>query len=278
MQISYFPKSCALNSGPVVEAFLHSCRSAGIDVTANSMDADAAVIWSQLWAGRMRPNQQVWQHYRQTNRPVIVLEVGTLKRNHTWRVMLNGLHQPLKYHNNSDRASQFNISVKPWQHHDGSILVVLQRSDSNLWHNMPDVQQWVSQTVSTIRQYTDRPIVVRPHPRQTVNLAGVEIQTPKMIVDTYDDFDLNDGLTNAYAVINHNSTGAVQSVLHGTPTIVSSSSIAAPMAVTDLSQINQLVRPDRTQWINDLAWSEWTVEEIAQGIPLQLLNISKTSI
>jgi hypothetical protein len=30
--------------------------------------------------------------------------------------------------------------------------------------------------------------------------------------------------------------------------------------------------PDRAQWLNDYAYTEWTVEEIAQGTPFSRLT------
>jgi len=30
--------------------------------------------------------------------------------------------------------------------------------------------------------------------------------------------------------------------------------------------------PDRTQWLNDYAWTEFTIQEISQGIPLKRLT------
>jgi hypothetical protein len=30
--------------------------------------------------------------------------------------------------------------------------------------------------------------------------------------------------------------------------------------------------PDRQQWLNDYAWTEFTVEEIASGLPLKRLT------
>jgi hypothetical protein len=64
MKISYFPNQAALNSKPVLSAFIQGCRSLGIETVENSMDADAAVIWSVLFQGRMLPNQRVYEHYR----------------------------------------------------------------------------------------------------------------------------------------------------------------------------------------------------------------------
>jgi hypothetical protein len=256
-----------------MDAFLHSCRARGWSVVANCMHADAAVIWSQLWAGRMRQNQQVWNYYRQQNKPVIVLEVGSIKRNHTWRVMLNGQHRPLAINNDATRANQFGIIAQPWQRNGNKILIALQRSDSNLWAGMPAIERWVSGVILTIQQYTDREIIVRQHPRQSISL-NASMQVPVHIPGTYDEYDFTNALHDVYVVINHNSSSAVQSILNGVPAVVSASSIAAAISQTDVSKIDQLIYADRQQWINDLAWSEWTVDEIAHGLPLQLLNIS----
>jgi hypothetical protein len=38
-----------------------------------------------------------------------------------------------------------------------------------------------------------------------------------------------------------------------------------------LAQIENPLRPDRTQWIEQLAHTEWTIPEIESGLPLQRL-------
>jgi hypothetical protein len=48
----------------------------------------------------------------------------------------------------------------------------------------------------------------------------------------------------------------------------SPASLSAPVGNFDLANIEKPLRPERQQWLNDLAYTEWTVEEIKQGIPL----------
>jgi hypothetical protein len=50
--------------------------------------------------------------------------------------------------------------------------------------------------------------------------------------------------------------------------------LAAPVANLDLAQIENPLRPDRTQWIEQLAHTEWTTAEIESGVPLQRLLLS----
>ena len=62
------------------------------------MDADAALIWSVLWFGQMGKNKEVWDRYRAQGKPVIVIEVGGLIRNETWKLGINGINVTLTLH------------------------------------------------------------------------------------------------------------------------------------------------------------------------------------
>jgi hypothetical protein len=39
-----------------------------------------------------------------------------------------------------------------------------------------------------------------------------------------------------------------------------------------MHDIENPMMPDRTQWLNDYAHTEYTIEEIAQGMPLNFLT------
>ena len=92
--IAYYPEQCALNSKPIMEAFLNSCRAAGITPVENGHDCDAVVIWSILWNGRMSKNKRTYEHYSSLGKPVLVIDVGALEREVTWKIAVN--KKPLK--------------------------------------------------------------------------------------------------------------------------------------------------------------------------------------
>ena len=112
--------------------------------------------------------------------------------------------------------------------------------------------------------------MVRPHPRSQIRekFADAVIELPKKLANTYDEFDIN---YNYHCVINHNSGPSVQSAIYGTPTICDSSSLAFPVS-EKWENLENLQLPDRAEWFLKLAHTEWTVEEIAQGIPLKRLE------
>jgi len=274
MRFGLFNKFGALNSQPVFAAFQAGLDQLGFAHSSHDMSADVAVIWSVLWSGRMRHNQAVWQHFKRLGRPVIVLEVGMLQRGHTWKMGINGTGSAAFYGHGLDlqRPSKLNLQLKPWQQSGDDIVIALQRDDSEQWAGLPPVDKWLKQTVDQLRQVTQRPIVVRSHPRrEVVVLPGCVIDKPLHMSNTYDDFDFDRALSNAWAVVNWNSGPGSQSVMAGIPAFVGASSLAAPVANLDWSQIENPSRPDRSEWLINLSHTEWTCAELATGQPIARL-------
>lgn len=271
MRISVFDRFGALNSGPVWQALRAGCAQQGIQCSSHDLSADVAVIWSVVWAGRMRANREVWQQFRQSDRPVIVAEVGTLDRGRTWKLGLNGTGlASLPKDLSRDRASDLSISVRPWRATGDHVLIGLQRQDSEQWTQAPN--DWLDRTVRQLKNCTDREIVIRPHPRYKGRVpAGCVIQQPRPVPGTYDSFDLVDGLAGAWAVVNWSSGIAITAALHGIPVFVGPDSLALPVGTTDLSRIETPPMPDRERWLRQVGHSEWTLAELATGQPLQAL-------
>ena len=274
MRFGIFDKFGARNSVPVFAALRQGLDALGLAHDSHDLSADVAVIWSVVWAGRMQDNQKVWQHFRSTGRSVIVLEVGMLHRGHTWKMAVNGTGA-YAYHGHGldlDRPRKLNITIAPWQQTGDHVVVCCQRFDSLQWQGQPDMSTWLTVLRDRLRLYTQRPLLLRPHPRQRApKIAGFDIQQPIPIAGTYDNFDFDRGLRNAWAVINHNSGPGVQAILSGIPAFVDASSLAAPVANLDVANIESPAKPDRGAWLIQLCHTEWRPEEIATGWPIERL-------
>ena len=278
MRFSLWTNYGALNSKPVFQAFADSLKSAGHTVVYNDNKSDIDVIWSVLWNGRMANNKLIWESNRKVNKPTIVLEVGGIKRGTTWKVGLNGINRDAYFgpsDNDNTRAEHLGLRLGDWRKSGEYILICGQHDKSLQWRNMPRMSNWFLETYDTIRKHTDRPIVFRPHPRCRLEhiergLRYVVRQEPKHIGGTYDDFDM--GFDNVYCTVSWSSNPGIHSVINGVPAIVGPSSLAYPVAGHNLELINYPQTPDRTQWLNDYAWTEYTVEEIADGLPLKRLT------
>jgi hypothetical protein len=268
-----FTEYGALNSKAVFEAFRQGLQKHNQTVV-NDNDYDVAVIWSVLWRGRMSRNRDIYFKCRSQNKPVVIIEVGSLKRGTTWKISLNHTTNLGFFGNTEDldsnRPKKLNVFLKPEkQNRKDSILIACQHTDSLQWQNMPSTSDWLSQTVNEIRKFSGRPIKIRPHPRNqiAINIPGAELIKPQKIVDSYDDFDFD---FDHHCVINHNSGPAVQSALNGAPVICDRSSLAYPVSIP-MSQIENPIIPDREDWFLKLVHTEWLIEEISAGIPLARL-------
>lgn len=277
MKFSLFTKNSALVSPPIWEAVSKGLKTLGHTIDENNIDCDVPVIWSLLWHGRMSRNKDIWEHFRKQNKNVLVIEVGGIKRNITWKVGLNGINRYANFgptNNDDTRANQLGLNLRPWRQNGDHILLCLQHDKSEQWKDQPALKDYVIKSVQEIRKFSNRKIIVRPHPRcPLLNLPvldNVGYEVPRQINNTYDDFDLN--FSNAWAVISYSSNPGIHAVMNGIPAFVSEQSLAYDVANKNLSTINNPSMPDRQQWLNDYAHTEWTVEEISQGIPFSRLT------
>ena len=276
MRFKIFRQHGALNSPSIFDAFEQGLRATGHDIVDSN--EDVAVIWSVLWNGRMLPNKAIFDESRKNNKPVIIIEVGNLKRNITWRICLNHIHGLGTFGNdedlNIDRPAELGIYLsEPKKERKKQILIATQHSKSLQWEGMPAMDQWVYSVVEKIRQQTDQTIILRPHPRSPMpgiehEFKNVIRQSPNKIVGTYDDFDIQ---YNYHCVINHNSGVPIHAAIAGTPVICDKSSLAYPVSDSIENILNPTL-PDREEWLVRIAHTEWTVEEIAKGIPIMRLQ------
>jgi hypothetical protein len=275
MKVGIFDQYGALNSPPVFAAIRAGLDRLGISHTSMHSGADVAVIWSVLWHGRMRENQRIWNLFRTSGRPVIVAEVGAIQRGLTWKLGLNGTWQGC-YPGavTPGRAAQLRMHTRPWRARGTNVVIAVQRSDSEQWAGQPPTVAWLTETAAALRQHTGRPLIIRPHPRQRIsNIPGCWIQSPQPVPGTYDGFDYDRCLQDAWAVINWNSGPGIQAILSGVPAFVGANSLAAPVANLDLSQIEHPAMPDRESWLEHMAHTEWTIPELETGEPvLRLLT------
>ena len=279
MRFNLHEKFGALNSKPVFDAFHAGANALGYNVVVDGDDG-VDVIWSVLFHGRMGGNRAIWERNASQSKPTIVLEVGGIKRGTTWKVGLNGINRDAFFgdgRNDSRRSNLLNLRLKPWRTDGKYILICGQHDKSLQWQGMPSMSNWLIQTIDEIRKHTDRPIIFRPHPRCPLphiekEFKNVYRQDPQHVRGTYDDFDM--GFDNVHCTISYSSNPGIHSVIEGVPAFVSTHSLAYDVGndIDFLHDIENPVRPDRTQWLNDYAHTEWTIEEISQGIPIKHLT------
>jgi len=277
--VAYFPSQCAQNSRPVMSAVLDCLQASGIQTQENSMTSDAAVIWSVLWAGRMAPNQAVYEHYRSQGKPVIIIEIGALYRGNTWKISVNNINAHGYYGHldnlDWDRPAKLKISLATQFGSKPNIIIAAQH-DRSLQVAGIDMADWVKTTIGILRHNTDRPITIRPHPRCRLTLdnlpPGVSIEAPRKLANTYDSYDMH---FDCHAVVNYNSGPGIQAAIAGVRPVVELTSLAYPVGV-GFADIEQPYEKDRELWLTQICHTEYTVEELQRGTWLKRIRPALT--
>lgn len=169
-------------------------------------------------------------------------------------------------------SRHLNIAVKDYRNTGEHILLLLQRNGGWSMGGF-DVQDWCNQTIAHIRQYSDRPIVIRAHPGDKQALTYLDPNTGRCRIAWNKGVKLSkkanliDDLKNCWAAVNHNSSPVVGAALEGIPVFVTDPvrSQCKDIANVDFSLIENPAMPDRQPWVNRLAMSHWNFAELQSG-------------
>ncbi len=273
MKIKLYRENGALGSEPIFNALEQGFRRLGYTVVHEN--EDIPVIWSVLWFGRMQNNQYVYQQAKKNHKPVMIIEVGALKRGKSWKLSLDNINSYGFFNNNHDlqvnRSEKLGIYLNSLKEkRKDSILLLGQHDKSLQWQGKPPIRDWCQQKINEIRKYSSRPIIIRPHPRchiGSIDGKNLIFEKAKPLHDTYSEFDVD---FNHHCVINHNSGTTVQAAIWGAPVICDPSGLAYPVS-NHIEQIESLELKDRNQWFQEILHTEWLVEELADGYPIKRL-------
>lgn len=158
--------------------------------------------------------------------------------------------------------------LKPWRESGNHIVIFCQRPKGwNMFGN--DQEAWLDKMINKIRKHTDRPIMVRMHPGDGTRFKAIEKLQKKYgsNISISEHANIREALAGAWCTVGYNSTPNVVAAIEGIPGYVEDpkNSWAKDVAFTDLSQIVDPPRPDRTAWATKIANIHWSNEEVRTG-------------
>ena len=159
-----------------------------------------------------------------------------------------------------------NIKIKPAQSRDGYILVGMQR-DGGFSMKALNPLNWLENKIYEIRKYTNREIVVRPHPGKFDMKEFVPFQHKQnvRVIDPTKS-TLLENLQGTHSSVFFNSSASVAAVLEGVPVFVDdASAVTWSVAHHTVSQIESSRAFEREQWLWDLASVHWSDEDAQAG-------------
>lgn len=173
-----------------------------------------------------------------------------LNSRHPTDYMQRRVHGPERFH-------QFGIPIQPWREGGDHIIVAGMSAKAAAAEGFR-AEQWERTAIAKLRQLTNRPIIYRPKPNwdgaRRIDGSRMDCETP-----------LAEALRNCHAVVTHHSNVGVDAVLAGVP-VISADGVATLMGSRRLDDVLNPPMPDgREQWAADLAWTQWTMEEMERG-------------
>lgn len=271
----------------VLMAFAEGARFHGartfVQPNYDVVPAKLAVIlgWpSPLQEGKnIRLRSAVVKEQKRQGRHTMCIDASTFKfhdkEGKYLRYSLNGVFYDTSEYankNSDDRrwmciANDLGLSLDPWKTTGSHVLLLMQRDGGWSMKGLNPIE-WVKQKVLQVRQVTDLPIIVRPHPGKKIDLSS--LQNWNVSISDSRNKTLQEDLQDAKAACVFNSSSGVASVLRGVPLIVDDpSSVCWAVADHSLHGINNPTFYDRQQWIYDLAAAHWSDDESRQGLVYQ---------
>ena len=162
------------------------------------------------------------------------------------------------------------IQMKPTRIGDGYILIGMQRDGGFSMKTLSPVA-WLTSKIQEIRKYTNREIVIRPHPGKFDMLEFTDFQSKHYIRQNVRvinplESTLLQNLESAHSAVFFNSSASVAAVLEGVPVFVDdASAVTWSVAHHDIAQIESPQVFARDQWIQDLATAHWSDEDGRTG-------------
>ena len=154
----------------------------------------------------------------------------------------------------------FNIPLAPWRRGGAHILLREQRGIGSTKMASPPL--WHDDAARRLKRLTTRPVVFRAHPKSRLYPETAAAQP-----------SLEDALTDCYAVVTWASAIAAQALVAGVPVFYEAPAlICAGACQRGLEGLEAPRRPDRLPALERLAWAQWSLAEIASGLPFARLR------
>lgn len=227
------------------EAFAKGCRGPLVTDTVLKPGSVAMFGSPVLW-----PLLEQAQRERRT---WFYADHGFQARNRQYRITRDAYQHPI-VGGNTDRTrlNRMPLAIQDWRYTGDVILLCPQTAAYHALFGM-DVDQWVADVTTELRDWTDRPIIVRTKRDPT---------------------PMSEALKTAWAVVCYSSAVAVDALIAGVPSFTLAPwASAAMMGTPDLSRIEDPYYPDhREDFLAVLFNNQWTLEEIARGVAWEQLS------
>jgi hypothetical protein len=194
--------------------------------------------------------------------------IGNLDKRKDWhRIVKNGMqHSNFRYDLPDDRfniliGNRSHLRFQGWKKAGDAILVVTPSEKPCKFYGI-NRDEWVENTITQLKQNTDRPIIIRDKAPRRGRIRNNSI---------YHQFTQD----NIFAVVTYNSIAATEAIGFGIPCFTLAPNAADPFCLKDLSQIETPLYENEEKvikWQNWLAYCQFTPKEMGDGTAMKIIK------
>jgi hypothetical protein len=181
-----------------------------------------------------------------------------------WRLALDA-HQPTRTTLMArefpvDRMRRFRWLPKLYIRKPRAILLAGSSEKYHKFHDLPHPTAYAKDIIAQLGDLTSQEIIYRPKPswKAARPIEGSTFSPAKQ--------DLTDLWDKISCMVTHGSNACVDAMLAGIPTVTLGDGVAAAIGGTQLSQALAPPRPERAQWLANLAYHQYSESEMTAGI------------
>lgn len=190
---------------------------------------------------------------------------GPVKTWEYWRVAVDAHHPTrrlLERPLDPSRRQRLGLELKPWRTQGDQVVIAGSSAKYHDFYGLWEPTRYTTKLIRQLRFHTQREIVYRPKPswRDAVPIEGARFSQPPETIDHV--------LRNAWCVVTHGSNACVEAMLAGIPCIVTGDAVTRALSGDDIATIEApklAPQAQREQWLDNLAWWQWTQPEFATG-------------
>lgn len=184
----------------------------------------------------------------------VYFDLGYWDRERYYRWSMNGWSPTLKRGMPPDRFRSFGLDIKPWRTGCDEIIVAGSTLKAAQEHGLR-YQEWETKAIQRLQGLGKR-VVYRPKPND-------KFATP-IPGAAFDQRPISEALASAHGWVTHHSNSAVDALLAGVP-VHCETGAASHFSVPMETMGDPELLPDREQFLYDVAWLQWTLEEMRSG-------------
>jgi len=178
------------------------------------------------------------------------------------RIVKNDLQHGEIISRSDDRLRHFNKKFHPWKKNGRKILIAKPDEKPMRFYDY-DLDTWLEHTISEIKKYTDRPIIVRDRAAKRIDRIATNT-----LQEALDD--------DVFALVTFNSVAATEAIFHGIPAFtLAPANAASPVALQDLTKIDTPYYPDKDKlyaWACHLSYGQFHISELKNGSAMEILE------